>query len=73
MARADGPTGATKETPLQTTEKDLEQSDKYVPEQDDIRGSQAGDKFDNSKPGQIDGGDTDKHGIKPPDAMGAGA
>ncbi len=38
-----------------------------------LRGGQAGDEFDESKTGQIDGGDPDKHGIKPPDAMGAGA
>jgi hypothetical protein len=72
MARADHSTNAIKETP-QTVDSEREaQVDQYQPQQDDIRGSQAGDKFDNSKPGQIDGGDTDRHGIKPPDAMGAG-
>lgn len=73
MPHADSATNATKETPQQTTEDALEESDKYLPEQDEIHGSQAEDKFDNSKLGDIDGGDTDRHGIKAPDAMGAGA
>lgn len=73
MPQADGPTNAIKETPQQLTEQDLEQDDKYLPQQDEMHGNGAGDKYDNSKPGEITGGDTDRHGIKPPDAMGAGA
>lgn len=73
MPNADGATNAVKETPQQVTEEELEQSDKYLPQEDEIHGGGAGDKFDNSKPDEITGGDTDRHGIKPVDAMGAGA
>jgi hypothetical protein len=72
MPQADGPSGATKETPQQLTEEMLEQVDKHLPEQDDIRGGGAHDRFSNREPDEIVAGDTDAHGIKPPDAMGAG-
>ncbi len=72
MPQADGPSGATKETP-QTLDSDaLAQDDKYEPQQDEIRGGGAHDSFENRDADEIQGGETDRHGIKPPDAMGAG-
>ena len=44
-----------------------------ISQQENIEGGGASDRYSNRQSGEIDGGDTDKHGIKPPDAMGAGS
>lgn len=43
-----------------------------ISQQENLQGNGAGDRYSNREPGEIEGGDTDKFGIKPPDAMGAG-
>jgi CHASE2 domain-containing sensor protein/class 3 adenylate cyclase len=73
MPQADSPSGATKETPTTADSDQFEEVEKRLPQQDDIKGGGALDNFSNREPGEITGGDTDKFGIKPPDAMGAGA
>ncbi len=39
---------------------------------ENLRGDGASDRYDNSQPGEIEGEDVEKLGVKKPDAMGAG-
>ncbi len=73
MPHADRPSGKTLIPPVTLDSEAAALDDKYDDEVEEIHGDGASDRLDNTQPGQIDGGDTDKFGIKPPDAMGAGA
>jgi hypothetical protein len=43
-----------------------------ISEQENLQGDGASDRYSNREEGELTGGDTDKFGVKQPDAMGAG-